>query len=142
MSTIERLAHKIMPEIRKDFRSIFPEAETKFFVDGEGRGVIKVIENGYLVGMEFIETEVSWASKKRMWEYYVVLVNKCRLVVYVPKAHADSARMRLLEFNNYWLNYYLVYSYDEGLRTELVGRPRPLMTSPLRTAAFPLGGYL
>ncbi|MCE5296607.1 MAG: hypothetical protein LLG16_05835 [Euryarchaeota archaeon] len=141
-SPIERLADVLVPRSLSEFRKIFHDAEAKFYVDGEGRGVIKIIENGYLVGMEFIETETSWESTKRVWEYYVVLVNKCRLVIYVPNEHADRARLRMLEFNMHWLNYYLVYSYDDDLHIERIGRPRMLSGSPLRAAMSPLGGYL
>jgi len=141
-SVIVRLAEVLAPRSLNEFRSLYPDAESKFYIDAEGRGVIKILVGGYLVGMEFIETEASWSSKKRMWEYYVALVNKCRLVIYVPKEHADKARMRMLEFNNIWLNYYQVFSYDSAMNLERLGRPRMLATSPLRAPPSPLGGYL
>ncbi|OPY32504.1 MAG: hypothetical protein A4E32_01086 [Methanomassiliicoccales archaeon PtaU1.Bin124] len=139
---VELLANVIIPKALKEFHAFFPNATAKFYLDGEGRGVIKILDGEYLIGLEFIETETSWSSKKRMWEYYVALVNKCRLVVYVPQPHAMPARMRMLEFNQHWLNYYLVYSYDSSLAIEKIGRPRVLPHTPLRAGAMPLGGYL
>jgi len=141
-SLVERMAEKIIPRSLDEFHRIFPNATAKFYVDKEGRGVIKILEGNDIIGMEFIETADSWSSKKRMWEYYVALVNKCRLVIFVPEPHAMPARMRMLEFNQHWLYYYLVYAYDEDLNVEKIGRPRVLPHTPLRAAVTPLGGYL
>jgi hypothetical protein len=139
---VERMAEKRLPKVLEEFRHVFPEAYTKFYVDGEGRGVIKILTDDYLVGMEFIETDDSWSDRKRIWEYYVALVNKCRLVLFVPKEHAVQARLRMLEFNNYWMNYYMVFSYDEGLQTEKVARVKIHPNMPLLSPSNPLGGYL
>jgi hypothetical protein len=139
---VERMAEKRLPKVLEEFHHIFPEARTDFHIDDEGRGVIKIITDNYLVGLEFIETDESWSNRKRMWEYYVALVNKCRLVLFVPKEHAVQARLRMLEFNNNWLNYYLVFSYDDGLRTEKVARVKISPSTPTRSPADPLGGYL
>ena len=139
---VERMAEKRLPKVLEEFRQVFPEAYTKFYIDDEGRGVIKILTDNYIVGLEFIETDGSWSERKRMWEYYVALVNKCRLVLFVPKEHAVQARLRMLEFNNNWMNYYMVYSYDDGLRTEKVTRVKIDPNMPLRAPANPLGGYL
>lgn len=139
---VEQVAAMRMERSLEEFHRFFPHAEAKFYLDQEGRGVIKVLEGRYLIGMEFVETADSWGSKKRLWEYETALRNKCRLVVLAPKEVAMAARMRLLEFNHQWLFYYLVYSYDESMRLEQVGRPRVRPETSTHRAAQPLGGYL
>ena len=57
------------------------------------------------------------------YQDYIALVNKCRLGVIVPKEHAIRARLRLLEFNQRWLFYYQVYSYDVEGNLKKIGRP-------------------
>jgi hypothetical protein len=141
-SLVERLAENVIPRALKEFHTIFPNATAKFEVDVEGRGVIKILDGEYLIGLEVIETAESWSDRKRVWEYYAALVNKCRLVIIVPQPHAMPARMKMLEFNQHWLNYYLVYSYDESLKMEKIGRPRVMPHTPLSAPAQPLGGYL
>jgi hypothetical protein len=139
---VEQVAAKRMERTLEEFRRVFPRAEAKFYLDQEGRGVIKVLDDRYLVGLEFVETVDSWGSKKRLWEYETALRNKCRLVVLAPKEVAMSARMRLLELNQQWLFYYLVYSYDERMRLERIGRPRVMPETSTYGPAQPLGGYL
>jgi hypothetical protein len=73
--------------------------------------------------MEFVETGSTWDDPNRQRDYYITLVNKCRLGVIVPSEHAMRARLRLLEFNQRWLFYYQVYSYDGEGNLKKVGRP-------------------
>jgi hypothetical protein len=139
---VEQVAALRMERTLEEFHSLFPKAEAKFYLDQEGRGVIKVLEGRYLIGMEFVETADSWGSKKRLWEYETALRNKIRLVVLAPKDVAMAARIRMLELNQQWLFYYLVYSYDEKMKLEHIGRPRVMPETATYGPAQPLGGYL
>ena len=56
-------------------------------------------------------------------DYYITLVNKCRLGVIVPDEHALRVRLRMLEYNQRWLFYYQVYSYDGEGDLKKIGRP-------------------
>ena len=139
---VEQVAAKRMEHTLDEFQRVFPKAKAKFYLDPEGRGVIKVLDDRYLIGLEFVETAESWGSRNRLWEYETALRNKCRLVVLAPKEVAMAARMRLLELNQQWLFYYLVYSYDERMRLERIGRPRVMPETSTYGPAQPLGGYL
>ena len=139
---VEQVAQKRIARTLEEFHRVFPHAKAYLYVDQEGRGIIKVLDDRYVIGMEFIETPDSWASQKRMLEYQTVLMNKCRLVVLAPKESAMAARLRLLEFNQQWLFYYQVYSYDERTHLERIGRPRVMPETATCPAAQPMGGYL
>ena len=77
------------------------------------RGIITVCQDRFVLSKEFVETEQSLCSPHCMSEYGRILRGKARLVLIVPKERAVKVRMRLLEFNNFWLFYYLVFFYDE-----------------------------
>jgi hypothetical protein len=139
---VEQVAEKRLARTLEEFHRVFPHARADFYMDKEGRGIIKVLDGRYIVGLEFIETSESWASSKRILEYQTALMNKCRLVVLAPKESAMSARMRMLELNQQWLFYYQVYSYDEEVRMERIGRPRVMPETSTYPAAQPMGGYL
>lgn len=139
---VERVMEKRIPKILDEFQRVFPEATLKSYVDNEGRGVMKVMDGEYLIGLEFVETDVSWKSNRRMWEYYVALVNKCRLVVFAPAAYAMDLRRSMLELNHHWLCYYMVYSYDQDLNFERLLRPKVVPGTTVRVGVQPLGGYL
>ena len=109
--------------IRNELSEFFPEASIEVTAEKDGRAVIKMIQEGWVIGMEFIETDSSWNDPKRYRDYYVALVNKCRLGVIVPKENATSARLKLLEFNQRWLFYYQVFSYDDEGNLKKIGRP-------------------
>ena len=93
-----------------------------------------------LFGMEFVETDSSWNDPKRFRDYYIALVNKCRLGVIVPKDNAMSARLKLLEFNQRWLFYYQVFSYDDDGNLRKIGRPHDDGTKQGPVTTLP--GYL
>jgi hypothetical protein len=109
--------------IKNEISGFFPHANIEVTNDKNGRAVIKMVEEGSVIGMEFVETSSTWDDPKRQRDYYIALVNKCRLVVIVPTEHAMRARLRLLEFNQRWLFYYLVYSYDGEGNLKKIGRP-------------------
>jgi hypothetical protein len=109
--------------IKNEISGFFPHANIEVTNDKNGRAVIKMVEDGYVIGMEFVETSSTWDDPKRQRDYYIALVNKCRLVVIAPSEHAMRARLRLLEFNQRWLFYYLVYSYDGEGNLKKIGRP-------------------
>jgi len=78
-----------------------------------------------LIGQEIIETAESWKEKGRLLAYRDVLVKKVRLVVLVPRSEAMMVRYMMLELNNWWLFYYMVYGYDSAGRLVRVLRPYP-----------------
>jgi hypothetical protein len=102
-----------------------PDIATHFSVDGEGRGLIDIFYHGDLIGQEIIETPTSWGGKDRLPAYREVLRKKIRLVVMAPRADAMQVRMMMLELNNWWLFYYMVYGYDSQGRLVRVLRPSP-----------------
>ena len=126
--------------IKDELSGFFPNAHIVVTTDIDGRAVIKLIEEGSVIGMEFIETMTSWSDPKRYRDYYIALVNKCRVGVIVPKEHAMSARMRMLEFNQRWLFYDQVYSYDDEANLKKIGRPHDDGTRPCDAGALP--GYI
>ena len=126
--------------IRTELSELFPNANIVVATDKDGRAVIKMIQEGWVIGMEFVETDSSWNDPKRFRDYYVALVNKCRLGVIVPKENAMSARMKLLEFNQLWLFYYQVFSYDDDGNLMKIGRPHDDGTRPSPLNKLP--GYV
>ena len=90
--------------------------------------------------MEFVETGLTWNDPKRLRDYYITLVNKCRLGVIVPNEHAMTARLKMLEFNQRWLFYYQVYSYDAEGNLKKIGRPFDDGTRPNSIGTMP--GYV
>jgi hypothetical protein len=89
----------------------------------EGRGVISVTMDGYFLSQEFVETELSCDRPERWTEYLKVLGDRIRLVIVVPESRARSMRLKMLEFNRWWLFCYLVFSYDDKGNVKRVGRP-------------------
>ena len=71
-----------------------------------------MIAEGWIIGMEFVETNSSWNDARDITIITSPWSTKCRLGVIVPKEHAMTARLRMLEFNQRWPFYYQVYSYD------------------------------
>jgi hypothetical protein len=136
---VDRVVDARVSMIRDELSVFFPNADIVVATDVDGRAVIKLIEEGAVIGMEFIETPTSWSDPKRYRDYYIALVNKCRVGVIVPKEHAMSARMRMLEFNQRWLFYYQVYAYDDDANLKKVGRPHDDGTRPGDAGAIP--GY-
>jgi len=55
--------------------------------------------------------------------YRDVLKKKIRLVVMAPKAEAMRVRYMMLELNNWWLFYYMVYGYDNEGHLYRILRP-------------------
>jgi hypothetical protein len=102
-----------------------PDIATHFSVDREGRGLIDIFYHGDLIGQEVIETPTSWREKDRLLAYREVLKKKIRLVVMAPRTDAMKVRMMMLELNNWWLFYYMVYGYDSQGRLVRVLRPSP-----------------
>jgi hypothetical protein len=49
-----------------------------------------------------------------------------RLVLVVPESKANRMRLKMLQFNHWWLFYYLIFSYDEEGNIRKVGRPQPI----------------
>jgi hypothetical protein len=120
---IDLVAKNRIERIRDEVGCHFPGAEAHYSVDPEGRGVITIQLEDRLIGVEYIETPETWNRPERMMEYRKVIGNKARLVVCAPETCARSARMRMLELNNWWLFYYLVFSYDAAGNLFRVGRP-------------------
>lgn len=87
-----------------------------------GRGIITLYQDRFVLSKEFVETAESLDSPQRMAEYRRILRGKARLVLVVPKIQAVSVRMRLLDFNNWWLFYYQVFFYDEKGNIKRVDR--------------------
>jgi hypothetical protein len=102
-----------------------PDIATHFSAAEDGSGRIDLFYCGKLIGQEIIETSESWRKKDRLFDYREVLKKKVRLVVLAPRADAMKVRMMMLELNNWWLFYYMVYGYDSQGRLVRVLRPAP-----------------
>jgi hypothetical protein len=120
---VDKVVETRVGMIRDEISRFFPRASIEVVSDQSGRAVIRMLEEGSVIGMEFVETGSTWDDPNRQRDYYITLVNKCRLGVIVPIEHAMRARLRLLEFNQRWLFYYQVYSYDGEGNLKKVGRP-------------------
>ena len=120
---VDKVVENRVAMIRNELSGFFPRAIIEVINDRNGRAVIRMVEEGSVIGMEFVETGSTWDDPERQRDYYIALVNKCRLGVIVPKEHAIRARLRLLEFNQRWLFYYQVYSYDVEGNLKKIGRP-------------------
>jgi len=118
-----KVAKRRLQEIQDDLSH--PDIATHFSVDEVGRGFIDIFYQGALIGQEIIETAESWKEKGRLLAYRDVLVKKVRLVVLVPRSEAMMVRYMMLELNNWWLFYYMVYGYDSAGRLVRVLRPYP-----------------
>ena len=137
---IEKVVETRVGMIKNELSSFFPHANIEVANEKDGRAVIRMIEEGWVIGMEFVETNSSWNESQRYRDYYIALVNKCRLGVIVPKEHAMTARLRMLEFNQRWLFYYQVYSYDALGNLKKIGRPYDDGTAQDRFGTMP--GYV
>ena len=137
---VDMVVDKRVEMIKHELSGFSSKANIEVTTDRDGRAVIRMIEEGSIIGMEFIETVSSWNDPKRYREYYIALVNKCRLGVIVPSEHAMSARMKMLEFNQRWLFYYQVYSYDENGVLKKIGRPHDDGTGQGTASTLP--GYV
>ena len=109
--------------ISKEVGGLFPDAKIRHTIDPEGRGVISVTMDGYFLSQEFVETEQSCDRPERWKEYWRVLGDRMRLVIVVPESRARMMRLKMLEFNRWWLFCYLVFSYDDKGNVRAVGRP-------------------
>jgi hypothetical protein len=127
---VEKVVETRVGMIKHELSNFFPDARIEVATDNDGRAVIKMIQDDWVVGMEFVETGHTWNNPKRYRDYYVALINKCRVGVIVPKEHAMTARMKMLEFNQRWLFYYQVYSYDDNGILKKIGRPHDDGTRP------------
>ena len=120
---VERVVETRVGMIRDEISGFFPRAIIEVVSDRSGRAVIRLLEEGSVIGMVFVETGSTSDDPNRQRDYYITLVNKCRLGVIVPSEHAMRARLKLLEFNQRWLFYYQVYSYDGEGNLKKIGRP-------------------
>jgi hypothetical protein len=109
---IEKVARNRADDMVKDIRRHFPDATVNIEVI-DGRGVLTACYGRFVVSKEFVETVETLNSEHCMREYRRVLQAKARLVLIVPKEVAAKTFTRMLEMNNWWLFYYLVYFYDE-----------------------------
>jgi len=118
-----RVAKRRLQEIQEELPH--PDIATHFSVDEVGRGLIDIFYQGALIGQEIIETADSWKEKDRLFAYREVLKKKIRLVVMAPRSEAMMVRYMMLELNNWWLFYYMVYGYDTAGRLVRVLKPFP-----------------
>ena len=137
---VDKVVETRVGMIKNELSSFFPHANIEVANEEDGRAVIRMIEEGWIIGMEFVETDGSWNETQRYRDYYIALVNKCRLGVIVPKEHAMTARLRMLEFNQRWLFYYQVYSYDAEGSVKKIGRPHDDGSGPNPSGTTP--GYV
>ena len=108
---IEKVVTRRAEEVLKDVRKHFPEATVNTEVT-DRRGILTACHGRFVISKEFVETVESLGSAHRMTEYRHVLQGKARLVLIVPKEMAAATFTRMLELNNWWLFYYLIYFYD------------------------------
>ncbi len=123
---IKTVVARRINQIRDEVADLFPGAVITHSVDPERRGVISVTLNDCFLGHEFVETHQSLEKPERTLDYLRVLRGKMRLILIVPESRANWVRLRMLRFNNWWLFYYLVFSYDEEGNIRKVGRPQPI----------------
>ncbi len=109
-------------QVKAEVREFYPQARVESCIDSEGRGVITASMDSFIISKEFVETEESILVPSRFSEYFKIMANKARLVLIVPKPIALKVRLRMLNFNQMWLCYYLVYAYDCSGRMSLVDR--------------------
>ena len=88
----------------------------------EDLGLVTVLQDGYIVSKEFVETDGSLGRPHRMSEYARILLGKARLVVAVPEARAVDVWLKMRELNWFWLFYYQLYYYDDEGRLLLLDR--------------------
>ena len=120
---VDKVVESRVGMIKEEISGLFPDARIEVATDEDGRAVIRMLQENWVIGMEFVETGTTWNEAGRFRDYYIALVNKCRLGVIVPIEHSMTARMRMLEFNQRWLFYYQVFSYDEDGNLRKIGRP-------------------
>ena len=108
---LEKVTKSRAKESLKEVLRHYPSATVISEVRND-RGIITVCQDRFILSKEFVETEESLASAHCMAEYGRILMGKARLVLIVPKELAARTRTKLLEFNNFWLMYYLVFYYD------------------------------
>ncbi len=118
-----KVAKKRLQEIQEMLP--YPDIFTNFTIDSVGRGLIDIFYQGKLIGHEIIETADSWKEKDRLLTYRDVLKKKIRLVVMAPRSEAMRVRYMMLELNNWWMFYYIVYGYDSAGHLVQVLRPYP-----------------
>jgi len=118
---VYKVANRRLKEIAEELPH--PDIGTHFSVDEDGRGLIDIYYRQDLIGQEIIETADSWRKKDRLMAYGDVLRKRIRLVVIAPWAEAMKVRYMMLELNNWWLFYYMVYGYDSQGRLYRVLRP-------------------
>lgn len=120
---VHKVAEKRLKEISVELPH--PDITTHLSFDELGRGLIDISYQGTLIGHEIIETADSWKEKGRLFVYRDILKKKIRLVVMAPRSEAMRVRCMMLELNNWWLFYYMVYGYDSKGRLYRVLRPLP-----------------
>jgi hypothetical protein len=109
---IEKVAKRRAEDTLKDMTKHFPEATVNIEIE-EGRGILTACHGRFVVSKEFVETAESLSSLRCMTEYRRVLQGKARLVLIVPEEMAAATFTRMLEMNNWWLFYYMVFFYDK-----------------------------
>ncbi len=119
-SLVEEIIRERVAQVEAEVRRIYPLAIVESDIDDEGRGIITASIDSFVVTKEFVETEKSAFAACRFSEYFEIMANKSRLVLIVPQPLALKIRLRMLDFNQMWLFYYLVYSYDFNGRIRLV----------------------
>jgi hypothetical protein len=123
---INTVVARRIDQIRIEVGVLFPGAVITHSIDPEGRGVISVTFNDCFLSQEFVETAQSLEKPERSLDYLRVLRDKMRLVLVVPESKANRMRLKMLQFNHWWLFYYLIFSYDEEGNIRKVGRPQPI----------------
>jgi hypothetical protein len=137
---VDKVVETRVGMIKTEISGFFPDAIIEVVTDKDGRAVIKMLVDGSTIGLEFVETGSTWNDQRRQRDYYIALVNKCRLGVIVPKEHAVKARLRMLEFNQRWMFYYQVFSYDDEGNLKKMGRPFDDGPGPTSVGSVP--GYV
>lgn len=131
MDIIDAVTRRRAHDAEREVREHYPDATVSFEVCG-GRGIITACEGRFVLSKEFVESEESLRDPRLLTEYSMILRSKARLVVVVPRHHAASFRLRMLELNNRWLFYYQIHYYEQGGRICRVDRQtwRRLMSLP------------
>ncbi len=111
---VESVVERRIEQVKDEIATAYPDARVEWKSGQDGRAIITVSLDGHILSQEFVETEESLSKPTRMSEYFRVLTSKRRLVVIVPKCMALKIRLKMLDFNQMWLFYYMVFYYDDA----------------------------
>ncbi len=86
---LERVMRQRAEDALKEVRKHYPTATINSELI-QGRGIITLYQDRFILSKEFVETAETLRSPHRMTEYRRILLGKARLVLVVPKHQAAN----------------------------------------------------